>query len=73
MLSNIVGVDDVSVIVNLDSTEEEVVQTDERESEQVTTERDQTAATVPSPKIPLIAKPRIIAERTGKYPLLSNG
>ena len=28
------------VIVNLDSTEEEVVQTDERESEQVTTERD---------------------------------
>jgi stage III sporulation protein AG len=40
VLSNIVGVDDVSVIVNLDSTEEEVVQTDERESEQVTTERD---------------------------------
>ncbi|MBA4544534.1 MULTISPECIES: stage III sporulation protein AG [Thermoactinomyces] len=40
VLSEIVGVDDVSVIVNLDSTEEEVVQTDERESEQVTTERD---------------------------------
>lgn len=39
-LSKIVGVDDVSVIVNLESTEEEVVQLDIRESEQVTTEKD---------------------------------
>jgi stage III sporulation protein AG len=42
VLSKIVGVDDVSVVVNLDSTEEEVVQTDERQSEQVTTERDKS-------------------------------
>lgn len=42
VLGKIVGVDDVSVIVNLDSTEEEVVQIDERQSEQVTTERDKT-------------------------------
>jgi stage III sporulation protein AG len=42
VLSKIVGVNDVSVIVNLDSTDEEVVQTDERESEQVTTERDKS-------------------------------
>ncbi|SEN22858.1 stage III sporulation protein AG [Lihuaxuella thermophila] len=42
VLSKIVGVDDVSVIVNLDSTEEEVVQMDIRESEQVTTEVDKT-------------------------------
>lgn len=40
VLSKIVGVDDVSVIVNLESTEEEVVQLDVRESEQVTTEKD---------------------------------
>nr|WP_258567780.1 stage III sporulation protein AG [Paenactinomyces guangxiensis] len=40
VLSKIVGVDDVSVIVNLDSTEEEVVQVDVRESEQVTEEVD---------------------------------
>ncbi len=39
-LSKIVGVDDVSVIVNLDSTVEEVVQVDKRESRQVTTETD---------------------------------
>lgn len=42
VLSKIVGVEDVSVVVNLDSTEEEVVQIDERQSEQVTTERDKT-------------------------------
>jgi stage III sporulation protein AG len=42
VLSKIVGVNDVSVIVNLDSTDEEVVQTDERESEQETTERDKS-------------------------------
>jgi stage III sporulation protein AG len=42
VLSKIVGVEDVSVIVNLDSTEEEVVQVDERQSEQVTTETDKT-------------------------------
>lgn len=40
VLSKIVGVEDVSVVVNLDSTEEEVVQVNERESEQVTTEVD---------------------------------
>lgn len=40
VLSKIVGVDDVSVIVNLDSTAEEVVQVDKRESRQVTTEAD---------------------------------
>jgi stage III sporulation protein AG len=42
VLSKIVGVDDVSVIVNLDSTEEEVVQLDVRESEQVTSEEDKS-------------------------------
>ncbi|TCS96390.1 stage III sporulation protein AG [Hazenella coriacea] len=40
VLSKIVGVEDVSVVVNLDSTEEEVVQVNERDSEQVTTEVD---------------------------------
>ncbi|SHE45727.1 stage III sporulation protein AG [Seinonella peptonophila] len=40
VLDRIVGVDDVSVIVNLDSTEEDVVQIDEHHSEQVTTEMD---------------------------------
>lgn len=39
-LGHIIGVDDVSVVVNLDSTEEDVVQMDERQSEQVTTETD---------------------------------
>lgn len=40
VLSKIVGVEDVSVVVNLDSTEEEVVQVNERDSEQITTEVD---------------------------------
>lgn len=40
VLSQIVGVEDVSVIVNLDSTEEDVVHIDRRNSEQVTTEMD---------------------------------
>lgn len=40
ILSKVVGVSDVSVVVNLDSTEEEVVQSDTRESEQTTTEAD---------------------------------
>lgn len=40
ILSKVVGVSDVSVVVNLDSTEEEVVQSDMRESEQVTSESD---------------------------------
>ncbi|WP_124727206.1 stage III sporulation protein AG [Staphylospora marina] len=42
VLGKIVGVDDVSVIVNLDSSEEEVVQLDVRESQQVTTETDKS-------------------------------
>jgi stage III sporulation protein AG len=40
ILSKVVGVSDVSVVVNLDSTEEEVVQSDTRESEQTTSEAD---------------------------------
>ncbi|MXQ55132.1 stage III sporulation protein AG [Shimazuella alba] len=40
ILSKVVGVSDVSVVVNLDSTEEEVVQSDTRESEQTTNEAD---------------------------------
>lgn len=40
VLSKISGVDDVSVIVNLDSTEEDVVQYDERDSVQTTNETD---------------------------------
>lgn len=40
VLSRIVGVDDVSVLVNLDSSEEEVFATDVRETEQVTNEAD---------------------------------
>ena len=40
VLSKIVGVEDVSVIVNLNSTVEEVLQVDKRESRQVTTETD---------------------------------
>lgn len=42
VLSKIVGVRDVSIIVNLDSTEEDVVQVDVRESKQVTQEMDKT-------------------------------
>jgi stage III sporulation protein AG len=40
VLTKIVGVEDVSVIVNLNSTVEEVLQVDKRESRQVTTETD---------------------------------
>jgi stage III sporulation protein AG len=40
VLSKIGGVEDVSVIVNLNSTVEEVLQVDKRESRQVTTETD---------------------------------
>ncbi|RAL26568.1 stage III sporulation protein AG [Thermoflavimicrobium daqui] len=40
VLSKIVGVDDVSVMVNLDSTEEEVVHVETREASQVTNEAD---------------------------------
>lgn len=40
MLSKVVGVSDVSVVVNLDSTEEEVVHSDTHESEQTTNEAD---------------------------------
>lgn len=42
ILGQIAGVSDVSVVVNLDSTAEEVVQMDVRDSEQVTTEVDKT-------------------------------
>jgi len=44
-LSKVVGVSDVSVIVNLDSTEEEVVQSDTRESAQSTNETDTRGGT----------------------------
>ncbi len=40
VLNKIVGVDDVSVMVNLDSTEEEVVHIETRDSSQVTNEAD---------------------------------
>lgn len=40
VLSRIVGVDDVTVLVNLDSSEEEVFATDVRDTEQVTNEAD---------------------------------
>ncbi|MBD1373239.1 stage III sporulation protein AG [Hazenella sp. IB182357] len=40
ILTKIVGVDDVSVVINLDSTDEEVYQIEVQESEQVTTETD---------------------------------
>lgn len=45
ILSKVVGVSDVSVVVNLDSTEEEVVQSDTRESEQTTNEADTKGGT----------------------------
>jgi stage III sporulation protein AG len=45
MLSKVVGVSDVAVIVNLDSTEEEVVQSDTRESTQATNELDTKGGT----------------------------
>ncbi|GGE10304.1 stage III sporulation protein AG [Marinithermofilum abyssi] len=40
VLNNIVGVDDVKVMVNLDSSEETVVEKDTRDTEQVTDEAD---------------------------------
>lgn len=40
VLSQIVGVDDVSIVVNLESTAEDVIHMDRRNSEQVTTETD---------------------------------
>ncbi|WP_037463589.1 stage III sporulation protein AG [Shimazuella kribbensis] len=40
ILSKVVGVSDVSVVVNIDSTEEEVLQSDIHESEQTTSESD---------------------------------
>ncbi|GGA39746.1 stage III sporulation protein AG [Kroppenstedtia guangzhouensis] len=45
VLSKIVGVDDVEVMVNLDSSEETVVEKDIRRSNQVTDEQDQKGGT----------------------------
>jgi stage III sporulation protein AG len=42
VLSKMVGVDDVSIVINLDSTVEEVVQVDVRDTEQVTQEVGKT-------------------------------
>jgi stage III sporulation protein AG len=42
VLSKMVGVDDVSIVINLDSTVEEVVQVDVRNTEQVTQEMGKT-------------------------------
>ncbi|PTX53921.1 stage III sporulation protein AG [Melghirimyces profundicolus] len=45
VLNNIVGVDDVSVMVNLDSSEEKVLEKDVRQSEQFTDEKDKSGGT----------------------------
>ncbi|MFD1428067.1 stage III sporulation protein AG [Kroppenstedtia sanguinis] len=45
VLSKIVGIDDVAVMVNLDSSEETVVEKDVRRSNQVTDEQDQKGGT----------------------------
>lgn len=45
ILSKVVGVSDVDVVVNLDSTEEEVIQYDVRENTQTTTETDTKGGT----------------------------
>lgn len=45
ILSKVVGVSDVDVVVNLDSSEEEVIQYDVRENTQTTTETDTKGGT----------------------------
>lgn len=45
VLDKVVGVDDVSVVVNLESSEEEVVEKDVRTNEQVTAEEDPKGGT----------------------------
>jgi len=45
VIGKIVGVDNVSVMVNLESSEETVVEKDRRETEQVTEESDQKGGT----------------------------
>lgn len=70
ILSQIVGVDDVSVVVNLDSTEEDIVQMDRRNSEQVTTETDTKGGNRSIRNETDDQKPAFYQEQGGEKPLI---
>lgn len=70
ILSQIVGVDDVSVVVNLDSTEEDIVQMDRRNSEQITTETDTKGGNRSIRNETDDQKPAFYQEQGGEKPLI---
>ncbi len=70
ILDQIVGVDDVSVVVNLDSTEEDVIYMDRRNSEQVTTEMDTKGGNRSIRNETDDRKPAFYQDREGEKPLI---
>ena len=70
VLSKIVGVEDVSVIVNLNSTVEEVLQVDKRESRQVTTETDKNGGKRWSPRTLKYQKTAYYRGENGEKPVV---
>lgn len=70
ILSQIVGVDDVSVVVNLDSTEEDVIYMDRRNTEQVTTETDTKGGNRSIRNETDDQKPAFYQDRDGEKPLV---
>lgn len=70
ILGRIVGVDDVSVVVNLESTEEDIVQIDEHQSEQVTTETDTKGGNRSIRQDSKDKKPTFYRNEKGEQPLV---
>lgn len=70
ILSQIVGVDDVSVVVNLDSTEEDIIFMDQRNTEQVTTEMDTKGGNRSIRNETDDRKPAFYQDRDGEKPLI---
>jgi len=70
ILSQIVGVDDVSVVVNLDSTEEDIIYMDQRNTEQVTTEMDTKGGNRSIRNETDDRKPAFYQDRDGEKPLI---
>lgn len=70
ILGQIVGVDDVSVVVNLDSTEEDIIHMDQRNSEQVTTEMDTKGGNRSIRNETDDRKPAFYQDRDGEKPLI---
>lgn len=70
VLNKVVGVDDVSVMVNLDSSEEAVVEKDRRRSDQVTDEQDQRGGTRKSNQENLDEKVVLRRNGDGEQPIV---